>query len=266
MTLDKSNTDKLAEFSQRSAAAGHQGRAALDQCAPASISRCIRTPRATSRSATRWAPSRASARVRRRRSSPRGADGPFRISPIFAGAARPARGQQAHARKPRRRPAPSTIWSPTARASSPAIESILDFAHRAQTKSAARARARCFRASPRRNCRCRRRAPWPLAERLQREFDSVGFFLSGHPLDAYAGVLQRLRVQRWADFARAVKQGASSGRLAATVLDRAERRTKSGSKWASCSCPTSPANMRRSCFRRASTSFATCWKRAPRCC
>ncbi len=65
---------------------------------------------------------------------------------------------------------------------------------------------------------------------MQREFDSVGFFLSGHPLDAYAGVLARLRVQRWADFARAVKQGASSGRLAATVLDRAERRTKSGSK------------------------------------
>jgi DNA polymerase-3 subunit alpha len=72
--------------------------------------------------------------------------------------------------------------------------------------------------------------PWPAAERLRREFDAIGFFLSGHPLDAYAGVLKRLRVERWADFARAVKQGASAGRLAATVLDRAERRTKSGTK------------------------------------
>jgi DNA polymerase-3 subunit alpha len=71
---------------------------------------------------------------------------------------------------------------------------------------------------------------WPLAERLQREFDSAGFFLSGHPLDAYEAVLARLRVQRFADFARAVKSGASAGRLAATVLDRHERRTKSGTK------------------------------------
>jgi len=72
--------------------------------------------------------------------------------------------------------------------------------------------------------------PWPLAERLQREFESVGFFLSGHPLDAHAAILARLRVQRWAEFAGAVKQGASAARLAATVLERHERRTKSGAK------------------------------------
>jgi DNA polymerase III subunit alpha len=71
---------------------------------------------------------------------------------------------------------------------------------------------------------------WPAAEKLKREFDAVGFFLSGHPLDAYESVLGRLRVQRFAEFARAVKQGASAGRLAAAVLDRSERRTKSGSK------------------------------------
>src|SRR5579875_266082 len=72
--------------------------------------------------------------------------------------------------------------------------------------------------------------PWPLNERLRREFETVGFFLSGHPLDSYTAVLARLRVQRWAEFVRAVKQGASAGRLAAIVLDRHERRTKSGAK------------------------------------
>jgi DNA polymerase III subunit alpha len=71
---------------------------------------------------------------------------------------------------------------------------------------------------------------WPPAERLRREFEAVGFFLSGHPLDSYAKVLEKLRVAKWADFARAVKQGASAGRLAATVLDRVERRTRSGTK------------------------------------
>jgi len=73
--------------------------------------------------------------------------------------------------------------------------------------------------------------PWTLAERLQKEFDAAGFFLSGHPLDGYTSILTRLRVQRWASFARQVKQGeASAARLAATVLDRKERRTKSGTK------------------------------------
>jgi DNA polymerase-3 subunit alpha len=72
--------------------------------------------------------------------------------------------------------------------------------------------------------------PWLPAMRLQKEYDAIGFFLSGHPLDEYGALLERLRVQRWADFARAVRNGASAGRLAATVLDRTERRTKSGSK------------------------------------
>lgn len=73
-------------------------------------------------------------------------------------------------------------------------------------------------------------APWVAAERLQREYDAIGFFLSGHPLDDYAGVLSRLRVQSWADFSKSVKAGATMGKVAATVLDRQERRTKSGSK------------------------------------
>ena len=72
--------------------------------------------------------------------------------------------------------------------------------------------------------------PWPAAVRLQKEYDAVGFFLSGHPLDEYEALLQKLRVQKWAEFCRAAKAGATVGRVAATVLDRMERRTKSGSK------------------------------------
>ncbi|MCG7393909.1 DNA polymerase III subunit alpha [Microvirga sp. ACRRW] len=72
--------------------------------------------------------------------------------------------------------------------------------------------------------------PWPAAERLQREYDAVGFFLSGHPLDEYGELLKKLRVQTWAEFCRSVKAGNSVGRVAATVLDRQERRTKTGNK------------------------------------
>jgi len=72
--------------------------------------------------------------------------------------------------------------------------------------------------------------PWLPAERLKREYDAVGFFLSGHPLDDYAAVLKKLRVQSWAEFARAVKAGATAGRVAGTVVARTERRTRTGSK------------------------------------
>ena len=72
--------------------------------------------------------------------------------------------------------------------------------------------------------------PWLPAERLRKEYDAIGFFLSGHPLDDYATVLKRLRVQSWAEFSRAVKTGATAGKVAATVVSRMERRTKTGNK------------------------------------
>jgi len=75
-----------------------------------------------------------------------------------------------------------------------------------------------------------RAAPWPDSERLRREFEAVGFFLSGHPLEVYDAALKRLRAARWADFARAVRAGASTARLGATVLDRYERRARNGGK------------------------------------
>ncbi len=75
-----------------------------------------------------------------------------------------------------------------------------------------------------------RATPWTEAEKLKREYDAVGFFLSGHPLEAYDSVLKRLRATRWADFARSVRAGASTARLGASVLDRYERRTRTGSK------------------------------------
>ena len=73
--------------------------------------------------------------------------------------------------------------------------------------------------------------PWAPAERLKREHDAVGFFLSGHPLDEYEHVLKRLRVQRFADFAQTVRaNGTGVAKVAVSVIDKSERRTKSGNK------------------------------------
>ena len=72
--------------------------------------------------------------------------------------------------------------------------------------------------------------PWMPSEQLQREHAVVGFYLSAHPLDEYAPILKRLRVQSWAEFSEAVRHGAVAGRLAGTVTSRQERKTRTGNR------------------------------------
>ena len=72
--------------------------------------------------------------------------------------------------------------------------------------------------------------PWLPAEKLQREYAAIGFYLSAHPLDEYRTVLQKLRVQSWAEFSESVRNGATAGRLAATVTGKQERRIRSGNR------------------------------------
>lgn len=72
--------------------------------------------------------------------------------------------------------------------------------------------------------------PWMPSERLQREYEAIGFFLTGHPLDDYANALKRMKVLNWSEFSKSVLAGANAGRTAATVVSRMERRTKTGNK------------------------------------
>ncbi|AQS41790.1 MAG: DNA polymerase III subunit alpha [Candidatus Tokpelaia hoelldobleri] len=72
--------------------------------------------------------------------------------------------------------------------------------------------------------------PWLGGEKLHREFQAVGFYLSAHPLDEYKNLLGKMRVQEWATFAGAVRRGASAGRLAGTVNAKQIRKTRSGNK------------------------------------
>lgn len=73
-------------------------------------------------------------------------------------------------------------------------------------------------------------APWLASEKLHREFQAIGFYLSAHPLDEYNSLLEKLRVQNWSDFSMAVRHGASAGRLAGTVNAKQIRKTKSGKR------------------------------------
>jgi len=74
--------------------------------------------------------------------------------------------------------------------------------------------------------------PWPQFERLAREFEAVGFFLSGHPLAEQADQLARNGVVSWAKYADQVRAGQSAGQIAGVVTYRQDRRTKKGDRFA----------------------------------
>jgi len=71
--------------------------------------------------------------------------------------------------------------------------------------------------------------PWNLAERLERERSAIGFHISAHPLDDYAGLFENMKIMPYARFEHGVREGElSAGRLAGTIATRADRRTKKG--------------------------------------
>jgi DNA polymerase-3 subunit alpha len=74
--------------------------------------------------------------------------------------------------------------------------------------------------------------PWLPTDKLSKEFDAVGFFLTGHPLDDYKEVLESLGAETWAEFAAKARTRRVVGTLAGTVLSARERKGKSGNPYA----------------------------------
>ena len=73
---------------------------------------------------------------------------------------------------------------------------------------------------------------WTPMERLSAEFEAVGFYLSGHPLDQYERVLAKLGVRRYNEFEILAQRGATAARLAGIVIAARERRSQKGNKFA----------------------------------
>jgi DNA polymerase III subunit alpha len=74
--------------------------------------------------------------------------------------------------------------------------------------------------------------PWIPTDRLSKEFEAVGFFLTGHPLDDYKDVLESLGAESWIEFAAKARTRRVVGTLAGTVLNSRERKGKSGNAYA----------------------------------
>jgi DNA polymerase-3 subunit alpha len=98
--------------------------------------------------------------------------------------------------------------------------------------------------------------PWPQAEQLDQELAAVGFYLSGHPLQDMVDVLRRKRVTLYADAVGLAEGGMEAFRMAGIVRRKQERASaKNGDKFAfvSLSDPTGeyevlfpPESLRRS--------------------
>jgi DNA polymerase III subunit alpha len=74
---------------------------------------------------------------------------------------------------------------------------------------------------------------WPPIERLQHEFDAIGFYLSSHPLDAYGKSLERVGVVPFADLpTRLAAGGPTRFKLAGIVIGRKERTSARGNRFA----------------------------------
>jgi len=72
---------------------------------------------------------------------------------------------------------------------------------------------------------------WPLIERLSQEKDAVGFYLSAHPLDAYDKILERQKIVPSSDIERRA-QGGGSMKLAGTIQAIRAMKDRRGRKFA----------------------------------
>ena len=140
------------------------------------------------------------ARGRRARAR-RAVQGPVRLR----AAHRHEAGQQAPAREPGQGRRLRLRSSPTGPAPLPRSRRCCVSPPRPPT-SAPATRATCSAAVPAPRLTLPNIPDWPLHEKLQNEFEAIGFYLSAHPLDAYAKALKRLG---------AIRSSELPGRLAA---------------------------------------------------
>ena len=74
--------------------------------------------------------------------------------------------------------------------------------------------------------------PWLPMDQLEKEFDAVGFYLSGHPLDQYQDQLDKLGAVSWATFAEQGLHGTTTGLIAGIVTACRERTSQKGNRFA----------------------------------
>jgi DNA polymerase-3 subunit alpha len=74
---------------------------------------------------------------------------------------------------------------------------------------------------------------WTPLERLEKEFEAVGFYLSAHPLDTKKEQLERLKIKSIQDVEEALRQQPLvAAKMAGVLLKKMERMSQKGNKYA----------------------------------
>ncbi|OYQ33475.1 DNA polymerase III subunit alpha [Niveispirillum lacus] len=74
---------------------------------------------------------------------------------------------------------------------------------------------------------------WDPLERLRHEFEAIGFYLSAHPLDSFAPAMTRMKVVKFSELPRLMRDAKSTRfKLAGIVVAKQERTAKSGNRFA----------------------------------
>jgi DNA polymerase-3 subunit alpha len=223
MTLDMGNTDKLAEFRSEAARLGIKVEPPSINCSGTEFDVDGNTIHYALAALKGVGAQAVEAIVEARRA------GPFRDLSDFAARINPRAINKRVLESLAAAGAFEAIEKDRARAYA-AVESVLAIAQRTHEAVSVGQNELFGGPAERESLRLPSVEPWLPSDRLQREYDAIGFFLTGHPLDDYAAALARMQVKNWAEFSREVKAGVTAGKTAATVVSRTERRTKTGNK------------------------------------
>ena len=71
---------------------------------------------------------------------------------------------------------------------------------------------------------------WKFQEKMLKEFETIGFYLSDHPLNQYKNIFNEYKISKYSDFISDESQ--SESMIAATILKIQEKKTQKGTSYA----------------------------------
>ena len=73
---------------------------------------------------------------------------------------------------------------------------------------------------------------WNSSEKLKKEYEAIGFYLSAHPLDDYAKLFKSQKIEKFSELNEILKSGPKLIKISGSVLSKQERISSKGNKFA----------------------------------
>ena len=73
---------------------------------------------------------------------------------------------------------------------------------------------------------------WNSSEKLKKEYEAIGFYLSAHPLDDYSKLFKSQKIEKFSELNEILKSGPKLIKISGSVLSKQERISNKGNKFA----------------------------------